>query len=627
MGMALAHRGPDSSGVWYDEAAGIGLSHRRLAIIDLSEHGHQPMRSRSGRFVVSYNGEIFNFQRLRAELQPRGYVFTGHSDTEVMLAAIEEWGLADAVQRFVGMFAIALWDRHARTLSLVRDRLGVKPLYYTRQGGILSFASELKALRKVAELDFDIDRKALWDYVRYSYVPSRQTIYRKVLRLDPGHILTVKAGDTVGELRSEPYWLPPRRARISNTEVEEAADCLDGLLKDAVSLRLLSDVPIGLFLSGGIDSSLVCAIAQSVSSTALNTYSIGFTENQYNESARAAAIARVLGTNHTELVVSEADALATIPLLPEVYDEPFGDSSQIPTMLLCRLARQNVTVALSGDGGDEVFAGYDRYFLALRLWSAGRRLPRPLAAATSAMLRMPSPSLWDGVSNVAAPLLPARYKKPEFGSRVHRFAAALEDPSFAAVYERITHRWNDIEEPLVRDVGSWQTCGIDRPVETDGDAIDAMTRWDLVGFLPDDILTKLDRASMAVALEARVPLLDHRVVEFAMQLPFSMKVRNGQGKWLLRQLLHRYIPEKLWDRPKQGFNIPLAHWLRGDLRDWAEPLLDPLRLEREGFFDGERVVRRWRQHLAQHRDWSYELWNVLMFQAWIEHTHPELTAR
>jgi asparagine synthase (glutamine-hydrolysing) len=619
-----AHRGPDGSGVWCDADAGVGLAHRRLAILDLSERGRQPMLSRSGRFVIAFNGEVFNHAALRLQLAQRGHRFSGHSDTEVILAAAEEWGIKAAVSRFIGMFAIVFWDRLERRLTLVRDRLGIKPLYYTFQNGMLAFGSELKALRQVPGLDFQIDRNSAWNFIRKSYVPASNSIYQDVFRLPPGHVLDCSVDDTV--LRDpclEAYWSVDaiRPGSLKPSDGEDALAQLDALLKDAISLRLLADVPVGLFLSGGIDSSLVCALAQSLNNRPLNTFSIGFMQGGYDEARHARAIARHIGAHHTEAYVSEADALDVIPQLPVFYDEPFADSSQIPTLLLSRMARQHVVVALSGDGGDELFGGYDRYFLARHIVAAQKWFPRKLVSAAATALLAAGPSIIDGAMAVGGALVPGRLRKPEIGSRLVRYADCLLEDDPAALYDALTTRWRHVNDPLALGASFSGRC-----VRFDGrpDLLAGMTRVDLEGWLPDDILTKLDRASMAVGLEARVPLLDHRVVEFAVGLPSDLKVRNGEGKWILRRLLSRYVPARLWQRPKHGFEVPLSQWLRGRLVRWAARLVNPERLRREALLDPLPVARCWEQHQSGRRDWSAELWNVLMFQAWLEHNHPEL---
>jgi len=598
----LAHRGPDDWDLWRDEAAGVGLGHRRLSILDLSPLGRQPMASASGRFVICFNGEVFNFARLRAELEPLGHAFRGGSDTEVMLAAIEQWGLAAAVQRFVGMFAFALWDAKERTLSLVRDRLGIKPLYYGFAGRDFVFGSELKALRAHPDFDAGLDRGALTLYFRHNYIPAPHSVYAHARKLPAGHILTVRAGLEPALSR---YWdaaeVSARGAAepFAGTE-DEALDGLAALLTDAVGLRMLADVPLGAFLSGGIDSSLVVALMQAQSSRPVRTFSIGFAEERYNEAPHAAAVAKHLGTEHTELMVSERDLLDIVPLLPRFWDEPFADSSQVPTYAVCRLARRHVTVALSGDGGDELFFGYDRYFHAQTWWERLARIPGPLRAAAAGLSRLRPERLAGLVGS--------------FGQRALWRLDAVGIMEFPAFYKRlVSHHPRPAE--LVRGAGPEARTAIDL-VAAENDRFRAMSLWDVLTYLPDDILTKVDRASMAVSLEARVPLLDHRVVEFAASLPTAFKIRDGQGKHLLRRLLYRHVPRELVERPKMGFGIPLQKWLPGELRPWAEDVLATGRRQCSDVLDFRQVDRMWAELLSGSQHWTYILWDVLMFLAW-----------
>jgi asparagine synthase (glutamine-hydrolysing) len=588
MSGALRHRGPDDDGVWADGPAGVALGFRRLSIIDLSQAGAQPMVSASGRYVIVFNGEIYNFQRLRDELGLTN--LRGHSDTEVLLACIEAWGLERAVQRFIGMFAFALWDRGLRTLTLVRDRLGVKPLYYALTPHGVEFASELKALG-----GGEIDRGALALYMRYGYVPAPHAIYRGVAKLLPGTMLTIDAG---GATDMQAYWDSARVAehaaanRFRGSEAD-AIDALETLLADAVRLRLIADVPLGVFLSGGIDSPLVTSLMTREAGM-VATFTIGF-EGLRDEVPQARAIARHLGTRHTEAIISGQDVLDAIPLMASIYDEPFGDSSAIPTFLVSRLARRHVTVALSGDGGDELFGGYHRYFLGQRLDArvaqVPRRLRRPAGRAAQALARIASTAnLRDRLRGLGEALV-------------------LDDPM-----ARFTRE-------IARDlVGVLDAQPRDVPVTTlrpeVGSATELMMYLDAVSFLPDDILAKVDRASMAVSLEAREPLLDHRVVEFAWSLPLHMKTRDAGGKWILRKLLAKYLPPELIDAGKQGFGLPLQGWLNGPLRDWAESLVDEQRIAREGWFDPASVRRVWDRGPV----YGVEpvLWRLLMFQQWLE---------
>jgi asparagine synthase (glutamine-hydrolysing) len=609
----LRHRGPDDGGIWTDADAGIALGLRRLAIIDLSMEGHQQMVSASGRYVLTINGEIYNYRELRRDLEQRGVRFRGQSDTEVLLEGIDRWGLEDALRRANGMFALALWDRTTRLLHLARDRLGQKPLYYgwTRRG--LAFASELKAIEANPHFQDTLDRSALALFLRHGYVPDPFCIWSNARKLPPGTMLTVSAQDIVRRMTGEPqrYWnlreiaAAARSAPVGSER--DAADALDQLLRDAVRLCMVADVPIGAFLSGGIDSSTVVALMQAQSSRPVRTFSIGFHEDRLDEARHAMGVARHLGTDHTELYVSEADALAVIPSLSTVYDEPFADSSQLPTYLVSRLARESVTVSLSGDGGDEVFGGYNRYVWGAALDAGIRGVPRPLRSLAARTLQAIPVAALDS----AARLLPERLRYAQAGDKLHKLARIIDAPSSAAAYRRVTSLW---DEELVTGDGV-QPEGADWPDLT---FQDAMMLRDTETYLPGDILTKVDRASMAVSLEARVPLLDHRVVEFAWRLPLSMKLRKGSSKWLLRQVLDRYVPQKLIERPKAGFAVPLATWLRGPLRAWAEDLLAEDRLRADGYFAPAPIRRRWQEHLSGRRNWQDALWAVLMFQEWLQ---------
>jgi asparagine synthase (glutamine-hydrolysing) len=610
---ALRHRGPDGDGTWIDAAAGIALGHRRLAIIDLSEAGAQPMVSSCGRFVISYNGEIYNAAELRSELAALGRSFKGHSDTEVIVEGCAAWGIEATVERLNGMFAFAAWDRSERTLYLVRDRLGIKPVYWARFGGLVLFASELKALAAHPGWRPELNRDALAAYMRYSYVPSPLTIYQDVHKLEPGCILSARAGE---EPRITPFWDLERiatdgqRDRFGGNE-EEAADRLDALLNDAVSRRMVSDVPLGAFLSGGIDSSIVVALMQANSTQPVRSFTIGFGEEDYNEARHAAAVAGHLGTDHTELYVSPEHARDVIPRLPEMYDEPFSDSSQIPTFLVSEMTRKHVTVALSGDGGDELFAGYTRYFQAPTITSLLDGVPRPLLAMGAGAIRALPPSTWRALFMA----VPGRWRPPQAGDKMHKLASVMTEGS-EGFYQGLLSHWREPEQIVT---GSREPAGLladTRIREIVPDFIARMQYLDTLTYLPDDILTKVDRASMAVSLEARVPLLDHRVVAFSWSLPLAMKVKNGVGKSLLRQVLYRYVPAKLIDRPKMGFGVPIGEWLRGPLRDWAEELLDERRLKAEGILNPAPIRAKWSQHLAGTINWQYLIWDVLMFQAW-----------
>lgn len=618
---ALAHRGPDDSGRWVDEEAGVALGHRRLSILDLSAEGHQPMVSPAGRYVVAFNGEIYNFAGLRGELLRSGYAFRGHSDTEVLLAAVEEWGVRGALERFVGMFAFALWDRRERRLVLARDRMGEKPLYYGWVGGAFLFASEIKALRAFEGWRGEVDRDALRAYLRYNYVPSPCSIYRGISKLPPGTFLSLEGSRGPGPLPDpQPYWTPSPGGEQAPRTPEEAADQLEEILRRAVREQMVADVPLGAFLSGGVDSSTIVALMQAQSTRPVKTFTIGFREQAFNEAEHAAEVARHLGTEHTELYVTPAEAMEVIPRLPAVYDEPFADSSQIPTFLISQLARQHVTVSLSGDGGDELFGGYNRYFLAPRIWSRVRWIPLAGRRLAGRGLGAVPPDEWGRMSDRMGRVLPSGLRLRHFGEKMGKLVGVLTAETPDAVFQTLVSNGADLapavlgsaEPPvLLGEPGRWPAVD---------DFAARMMLLDSMTYLPDDILVKVDRAAMAVSLETRVPFLDHRVVDFAWSLPVSMKVRDGRGKWLLRRVLYRHVPEALIERPKMGFSIPVAAWLRGPLREWAEELLDERRMRGEGFLEPGVVRKLWREHLSGARDWHMALWSVLMFEAWLEGT-------
>lgn len=617
----LSHRGPDDEGYWHDAEAGVTLGHRRLAIVDLSPEGHQPMASASGRYEIAFNGEVYNFSELRLELERCGHGFRGHSDTEVMLAAFEEWGVRRAVERFVGMFAFAVLDRCERLLYLVRDRLGEKPLYYGWAGDTFLFASELKAMRAHRAWRGAINRNALALFMRYGYIAAPQSIYDGVAKLLPGAILTLPLrGAQESALTVTRYWSAQAVAEagliapFSGNETE-AADALEDLLRNAIRGQMVADVPLGAFLSGGIDSSTIVALMQAMSRRPVQTFTIGFNEKGYNEAVHAKAVARHLGTEHTELYVTPQDAMAVIPQLASIYDEPFADPSQIPTFLVAQLARRHVTVSLSGDAGDELFSGYTRYELGQSLWARINRLPAGSRTTMARALRAVPVGAWDSLLKVAQPLLNRQQRLT--GDRLHKLAEALDAPSPASLYRQLVSIWRDTAALVPGSIES-QTAFDDAELvrHIDGFA-QRMMLVDLVSYLPDDILVKVDRASMRTSLESRVPFLDHRVVEFAWQLPMAMKRRKSQGKWLLRQVLDRYVPRDLVERPKMGFSVPISNWLRGPLRDWAEALLDERRLRDEGLLNVAMIRQAWSEHLSGKRNWQYSLWNILMFESWL----------
>lgn len=611
----IRHRGPDSQGQWEDRAADLALAHVRLAILDLTEAGHQPMVSACGRYVLVLNGEIYNHLELRASLEQAGQApdWRGHSDTETVLASFAALGVEATLQSTVGMFAVALWDRERRTLMLARDRMGEKPLYYGYTGASLVFASELKGLMPIPGFGRELSRSALASLMRHNYIPSPQSIYEGIYKLPPGAWLEISEADMRARRvpAHQTYWSALQMADqglqtpSSFASDEQAADELQAILSTAVGGQMLSDVSLGAFLSGGIDSSTIVALMQAQSSQPVRTFAIGFHEKKYNEAEYAKAVAQHLGTDHTDLYVTADDALAVVPTLADMYDEPFADSSQIPTALVTRMARQHVTVALSGDGGDELFGGYSRYLRVRDWWNKFGRIPGParhaLGAMMAASMALPGRGAWRG--------------------KVGKFGDMLRADTRGEFYRTFVSYWADpgkIVKGGVEPPSSFEQC-------IDGSLFDVMMKLDTVTYMPDDILVKVDRAAMAVSLETRVPLLDHRVYEFAWRLPFEYKVRGDTSKWLLRQVLHRHVPQSLVDRPKRGFAVPLASWLRGPLREWAESLLDPTRLRQEGWFEPEPILHKWREHLSGQRDWSSRLWGVLMMQAWLDRYHAGMT--
>jgi asparagine synthase (glutamine-hydrolysing) len=617
---AIAHRGPDSTGYWIDPTIGISLAHRRLAILDLNPAGAQPMVSASGRYVLAFNGEIYNHHLIRKTLEREGNVavqWHGHSDTETLLAAFDSWGLEATLRRVVGMFAIALWDRALHTLTLARDRLGEKPLYYgwqgQGQGATFLFGSELPALRQHPAFEAQINRDALALLMRHNCIGGANSIFSGINKLLPGHLLTVSnrspepvlhawwsGADVAARVLTQPFTGSP----------EDAVTELEALLRNAVRQQMIADVPLGAFLSGGVDSSTVVALMQAQSSRPVRTFSIGFHELGYNEAEYAKAVAKHLGTDHTELYVTPEQALTVIPKLPTIFSEPFADSSQIPTFLVSQLARQHVTVSLSGDAGDELFCGYTRYKMTAELWNKVSGLPHLLRRFAAGVITAVPVGAWDRVGGLLS--------MSRLGDKLHKGAALLSSQSAADLYRGMVSHWRDPASVVLGTSESTTVLTVETPDFSGLGNVERMMALDMLSYLPDDILVKVDRAAMAVSLETRVPMLDHRVVEFAWSLPLAYKLRHGVTKWPLRQLLYRHVPRELIDRPKMGFGVPIDHWLRGPLRDWAENLLAEPRLHREGFFDPAPIRQKWAEHLSGHHNWQYHLWDVLMFQAWLE---------
>ncbi len=617
---AIVNRGPDDEGAWVDAESGVALGHRRLSILDLSPLGHQPMTSADGRYEIVFNGEIYNFQDLRAELEKHGHTWRGHSDTEIMLAAFTQWGVDEAARRFNGMFAFALWDKQDRVLHLGRDRLGEKPLYYGWAGDRFVFCSELKSLQGFPNFTAEVDRAALTSLLRFNYIPDPSCIYRGMHKLPPATLLSLRAPGETPQPRH--YWslrnVITRGTRQPFTGTEtEAIDTFEALLKKAVGQRMIADVPLGAFLSGGVDSSLIVALMQAQSSQPVRTFTIGFHEKEHNEAGFAKDVAKHLCTDHTEMYVTGQDALDVIPQLPALYDEPFSDYSQIPTYLVCMMARQHVTVALSGDAGDELFGGYERYYIGRKLWNQFAWMPRPMRRAVAALMTLPPAAALNALASAAGPLMPRRFRNVPFGDKIHKLAEVIDAPGMETLYLNLMSHWKRPADIVIggedRDTAITDQTGWPEVP----DFTHRMMHLDMETYLPGDILTKVDRAAMGVSLEGRIPLLDTEVVEFAWTIPYSMKVRDGQGKWLMRQALYKHVPRQLIDRPKRGFGIPLDTWLRGPLRDWAEDLLSESRLKREGYFHPAPIRQKWQEHLSGTRNWHFYLWDVLMFQAWL----------
>ena len=628
MAFALRDRGPDDRGIWLDPLNGIALSHRRLSIVDLSQSGHQPMRSKGGRFVIAFNGEIYNHAELRLQLEANSLIkfsWVGRSDTEVLLAGFEAWGIKETLEKLVGMFAFGLWDSHANILYLGRDRVGEKPLYYGWQnsyrGRTFFFGSELKALKANNAFIPNISRYALDLFTRHGYIPSPDSIYEDIYKLEPGTFLAVSLADPI--VKISPYWSAISVANGGlmapfDGNKEAAVDALDFLLNRAVGQQMIADVPVGAFLSGGTDSSMISALMQAQASNPIKTFTIGFDEQDYSEAKHAAAIAKFLGTDHTELVVSPKIALEAITALPTVYCEPFADSSQIPTLLLAQLTSNSVSVVLSGDGGDELFCGYNRYVLSHKIWGLISRGNPTLRAFIARQIIDIAPEKWDLLNGRLKHLLPERFHYKNIGDKLHKAAEILNSATWQDMYLSFTSHWRGADALVIGGGNDITKLHNQSNFSTNLDFVDRMMLLDLLTYLPDDILTKVDRACMKFSLEGRMPFLDHRIIEFAWSLPQEYKLNKGVGKWVVKKLLERYLPKGLTDRPKMGFGVPIADWLRGPLRPWAENLLDESRLLREGYFHPTPIRKKWLEHLSGKRNWQHQLWNVLMFQAWLE---------
>ena len=620
MAKAINHRGPDDRGSWCDEDEGIGLAHARLSILDLSSAGHQPMHSVSKNFVLVFNGEIYNHKVLRSELEliaQRNWV--GHSDTETLLVAIDHWGLEKTLKKAKGMFAIALWDKRNKNLSLACDRIGEKPLYYGWVNDQFVFASELKSIKKFPEFKNSIDRNSLALFLRFNSIPAPHSIYQNIYKLEPGQIIQLHSESK--KVKKFNFWSTEEvcdkgnLSRISATP-KEVVDQLEVVLSKAVSSQMQSDVPLGAFLSGGIDSSTIVALMQSQSDSKVNTFTIGFNTKEYNEAKHARMVANHIGTNHFEMYVSERDALDVIPNLPNIYDEPFADSSQIPTYLVSKFAKQKVTVALSGDAGDELFGGYNRYVFAEKVFSKIMKGPSSIRHLISSIILTKTEEKWNTLLNN---FLGERFT--DIGHKLHKVASVLPSKSIRDMHFKLVSQIHNPSDWLLNADEYKTPLNDDTKRFVELNPIEQMMAYDLITYLPTDILTKVDRAAMAVSLETRVPFLDPNVIEFSASLPLEFKIRNGVTKWALREVLYKHVPKDLVERPKMGFGVPLAEWLRGPLQDWAESLLDEKRLHQEGFFDVEFVRNKWLEHISGKQNWHHQLWNVLMFQAWLEKNH------
>lgn len=619
MGEAIKTRGPDSHGQWVSKDNTVGFSHRRLAIVDLSEAGVQPMSSCSGRFVIAFNGEVYNHQKLRDELIADNYKvkWRGHSDTETLLAGFEHWGVIETISKSIGMFVISLWDNHTQKITLIRDRIGEKPLYYGWQNGVFLFASELKAIKVHPSFNADVDRNALKLLLKYSYIPAPHSIYKNIEKLLPGHYLELDLTTeciTVTEYCSVKKLISTGINKGYNGDESSVVADLESVLKKSIKQQMEADVPLGAFLSGGVDSSLIVALMQAQSNVPIKTFSIGFESEEFNEAKYAKTVAEHIGTEHTEKYISPQEVLDVVPKLGLIFDEPFADSSQIPTFLVSQMAREHVTVSLTGDAGDELFCGYNRYILTKSTWGKLSKIPVLIRRGISKVILFIPMKAWDKVNK----LLPIKYQMARLGEKIYKAANVIDSPSIDILYDKLVSQWEQLEQVVLPEKGKTE-CSFkvqDMP-KLNCDVAKMMT-MDSMSYLPDDILVKVDRAAMAVSLEGRIPFLDHNVIEFSWSIPLKYKLKNGISKWVLRELLYKYVPKKLIDRPKMGFGVPLADWLRGSLREWAEELINEDRLKLEGYFNPEPIVAMWNEHQSGTKDWHNQLWSVLMFQQWTE---------
>lgn len=624
MNLAISHRGPDNNGVWNDSGSGIVMGHQRLSIIDLSAAGLQPMKSSSGRFILTYNGEIYNHLEIRREIENKLNIkWRSNSDTETLLEAIDLWGVKETLKKIVGMFAFGLWDKKTRTLTLVKDRLGEKPLYFGWQGKgvnqVFLFGSEIKALKKHPSFEGVINQDAIALQLRHNCIPAPNSIYKDIFKLLPGNYLQLNEKDLKNGFlpSSKPYWSLVSTAINGTREpltsnIEDIKKELEQLMKASIKQQMISDVPLGAFLSGGVDSSTIVAMMQKLSSRPIKTFTIGFDEQNYNEANYAKEVSQHLGTDHTEINVSSQQALDVIPKLPTLYDEPFSDSSQIPTFLISELAKKHVTVSLSGDGGDELFCGYNRYLKSNTLWKNFSLLPLPVRKGLGLLIQSIPPLKWDKLSKI----LPNLNRYPNFGDKMHKVASIMNSRDLSDVYFRLVSHWLNPNEVVLNGKEPDTFLTGFKPKFAELTNQQEMMALDCITYLPDDILVKIDRAAMATSLETRCPFLDHRIVEYIWKIPQVYKLRNGQSKWILREILYKYVPKRLIERPKMGFAAPIDTWLRGPLKDWAESLLNETKLRQEGYLNADIIRKKWNEHLSGKKNWQYHLWNILMFQAW-----------
>ena len=614
MGDAIAHRGPDASGIWHAQSIGIGVCHRRLSIIDLSEAGSQPMLSKSGKYVMAFNGEIYNYKEIKKELDNLCEIkWNGHSDTEVIIEAFDLWGIEKTLSKLAGMFAIFLFSIQERKLFLIRDRAGEKPIYFGWQKQTLLFGSELKSFHQNPFFEKEICKDALGDFFKFNYVPSNKCIFKGIKKLNPGTYYELDL-ETKKE-KEKQYWslFDSKPKSVNANNPLDAVNQLDQLLKKVISDQLITDVPLGAFLSGGVDSSTIVALMQQLSDRPVKTFSIGFKDPNYDEAIFAKKVAEHIGTDHTELYLESNDALNVIPNIPDIYDEPFSDSSQIPTFLVSKLAKTQVTVSLSGDAGDELFGGYNRYLMTSKTWKNLSKYPKAIRKISGKIMLSQSTETWNQLFNMMKNVVPKRFEMTNFGDKIHKAARIIDSKDISSLYQGLISHWNP-EEIISGHVNYFESQLFE--YNTDYSEIENMMNWDFLTYLPDDILVKVDRAAMYNSLETRVPLLDHRIIEFAHQLPFEYKIRNGQGKWILREVLYKYVPKELIERPKRGFGIPLDSWLRGPLKEWTYTMLSKKNLEKHNLLNIDAINHKLQDHMSGKRNWQYLLWDVLMFQSW-----------